>query len=71
LKFINFFLVNSFICKKAKKKSKNIIEKLAFYGLDMQLDRNRNRNFSNVGTGTGTIIFSKVGTGTGTKTFQK
>jgi hypothetical protein len=51
---------------KRQKISKIFFEKLAFYGLDMELEP---EPVSKVGTRTGTITFSKVGTGT--ITFQK
>ncbi len=38
LKFINFFLVKQLTMLKGKKVYKNILEKLAFYGLDMELE---------------------------------
>jgi hypothetical protein len=40
LKVKNFFLVKQLttVCKKAKKNAKIFLEKLAFYGLDMELE---------------------------------
>jgi hypothetical protein len=47
--------------EKGKKIPNIFFGKLAFYGLDMELNRNRSRNcnFSKIGTGTGTITFQK------------
>jgi hypothetical protein len=38
LKFIYFFLVKQLKKEKGNKISKNVFEKFAFYGLDMELE---------------------------------
>jgi len=38
LKIINFFLVKQLTMQKGKKNSKIFLEKLAFYGLDIELE---------------------------------
>jgi hypothetical protein len=41
LKIINFFLVKRLTMQKGKKISKTFLEKLAFYGLDIELEPER------------------------------